>query len=85
MRSRLREKEFARRVTLTSASAFVRSLCSAVQYFRANAIPGRLVMETGGFLGIIAACPKPVLGLPYSVVRLPPLFRGVSFYSIKVV
>ena len=27
-------------------------LCSAVRYFRANAIPGRLVMETGGFWGM---------------------------------
>jgi hypothetical protein len=41
-------------------------------------MPGRLVMETGGFWGMIAACPKPVLGLPYSFVRLPPLFRGPS-------
>jgi hypothetical protein len=60
-------------------------LYAAVRYFNANAIPGRLVMETGGFWGMIAACPKPVLGLPYSYVRLPPLFRGVSFYSIEVV
>ena len=53
-------------------------LCTAVRYLRANDMPGRLVMETGGFWGMFAACPKPVLGLPYSFVRLPPLFRGVS-------
>ena len=30
------------------------------------------------FLGDEAACPTPLLGLSYSVVRLPPLFRGTS-------
>ena len=51
--------------------------------FTANAIPGRLAMETGGFWGDEAACPTPRLGLFYSFVQLPPLSRGVSFYSIE--
>ena len=58
---------------------------TAVRYFKANDMPGRLAMETGGFGGMIGACPKAELGLSYSFVRLPPLFRGVSFYSIEVV
>ena len=53
-------------------------LCSAVRYFRANDMPGRLAMETGGFGGMIGACPTPELGLSYSFVRLPPLSRGGS-------
>ena len=63
--------------------SLLKMLCTAVLYFRANVVPGRLAMETGGFWGMIAACPKPVLGLPYSFVRLPPLSRGVSSYSIE--
>jgi len=64
-------------------------LCTAVRYLgqmlNANDIPGRLAMETGGFWEMIAACPEPVLGLSYIIVRFPPLSRGVSFYSISVV
>src|SRR5713101_2168664 len=39
-------------------------------------MPGRLAMETGGFGGMIGACPTPELGLSYSFVRLPPLSEG---------
>ena len=51
--------------------------CTAVRFI-ANDMPGRPAMETGGVWGMNAACPKPVLGLPYSFVRLLSVSRGVS-------
>ena len=47
----------------------------------ANAIPGRGPLETGSFWGAIAACPRPVLGLPYSLVRLQSSPKGLLIFA----